>query len=184
MGKYGGNIRKLRLRKTQKRMVDRDEILRHNVIMVFDQQVVIIADRPRRGILDGQDRVIGPAGLDLLHGVFPELHVISVHITAKILQCGFMAVCTFHSLVHYTDSLQGKLLHGLEIHPGCQSVFRHQLILIPAADRHHLAEQFFHGLLLKAVVCHGLHGFQLLSLPLSVVDRSAVFNLIFRHIAA
>lgn len=51
-------------------------------------------------------------------------------------------------------------------------------------DRHHLAEQFFHGLLLKAVVCHGLHGFQLLSLPLSVVDRSVVFNLIFRHIAA
>ncbi len=58
----------------------------------------------------------------------------------------------------------GKSLHGPE-NPSWlgQSVFRHQLILKPTADRHHLAEQFFHGLLLEAVVRHGLHRLQLLS---------------------
>ena len=95
-----------------------------------------------------------------------------------------MAVRPFHALVDHAYPLHGKSLHGLKIHPGGQSVFRHQLILKPTADRHHLAEQFFHGLLLEAVVRHGLHRLQLLSLPISVIDRSAVFNLIFRHITA
>ena len=87
-------------------MHDREYCLRHDIVFKFIQKVIHLIDRARRGILDGQDRIICGSLLDRLHG-FPECpDMEAVHVLAKILLHSRLAVGSFGPLIDYPRILR------------------------------------------------------------------------------
>ena len=170
-------------RHAQEGVLDRQENLRHNVVVVLDQQVVIVAHRPGGGILDGQDAVVRPPFLHGPHGLLPGLDVEQFPVLPEILHGRLVAVGAFHALVHHPGPLRGDAVNPGKAGVRRLPVLRQQPVLQPAADGHQLSEELPRPLAV-ILLGHVLHRLQLLPLPLPVVNRLADGHLIGCHVPA
>ena len=170
-------------RHSQQGVLYRQEDLRHNAVVVFDQQIVIVAHRSRGGILNGQYPVVRPSILHGPHGLLPGAHMEGVRVLAEVGHGRLMAVGPFHALVHHSGSLHGNPVNLLKAGVKGLSVLRQQAVLQPSADGHQLGKQLRRSLAVL-LARHLPDRLQLLLLPLPVVHRLSHGNLVLRHVAA
>ena len=181
VGKYRLDIRNFRVRHPEKRMLHRNNLLAHNIIIIFFQQVVAVIDNTRRGILDGQHCVIRHTLRNGVHGIPPPLHMEMVHILTEKCEHGLLGIGALHALVNHPDIFLLQLIHHNK-GQASQRLLLHQLILQLPADTHDLLVQLFHPVTVKIIVGQRFNRLNLLIFPLLIQDLLSGGNLILRHL--
>lgn len=96
MGAHQLKIRKGNAGKSHQHVIRPDNLLSHDVVLIFHQQIIDIRHDPRRGVFYGEDGVIRLSLRYGLHGVLPGFHMKTVHFRTEIGVHGREAVSPFH----------------------------------------------------------------------------------------
>ncbi len=141
MGIDAPDARNVRSGKPQKRVLHLDGLLRHDAIVIFHEQVKVLPDDPRGGILNRQDGIIRLPVPDALHGVPPGLYMEPFRLFPEISLHGQLAVCALRPLIHKLVRPKRQLVHLGKPKLRSLPILVHELVLAFPAKRHDLPEQ-------------------------------------------
>ena len=161
-----------------------DDLLSYYIIFVLLQQIIYLADDPRRGILYGQHRKIRSPVVYGIHGVPKGVHMKAVHVPAEVLQHGRLRIGALRPLKHHSGILRLQTVHADERQPSKAPALCQALILQLPAHGHDLLKQLLHSSGVELAVGKSPHLRQLLQLPLPVQNISARGDLVLRHLPA
>ena len=111
MGINGADIGKFGSLKSHQCIFDSDNLLPHNIIIKFYQQIIHLAYDTGRGILDRQNCKIRHSLLDRHHGVPPGVHVKTADSFAKEGFHGPLAVRSVRSLEYHPCMVKSHVFH-------------------------------------------------------------------------
>ena len=155
-------------------------MLSDNVIFEFDQKVIAVRDPAGRCIFNRQNAVIGPALLHRGHNL-PERGGRKTSDAAaeaflhRLLGIGAGRPEIYHPRVRL---VRERVPLGKIIVPGAVI----QLVLVSAADAHQLLENLLYRVPVEFTGAQTAHCFELLLLPLLIIDRLPDASLVFRNI--
>ena len=179
MRAYFPDIPYLCIRHSQKHMIHTDDLLAHDIQLVFHKKVIDISHDTCSRILNRKYRIIGLAMGYILHSCPPCFYMVAFNIFSKVLPHSRIAVSSLYTLEHNRCVFKRNMLHSCEVTLSVNPMLCQQLVLSLTADGHDLTEKLLHAEAVKVPVGLVFQRMDLLALTCRIQYLLTGFYFIF-----
>ena len=170
------------LRQSQQYMTRTDDLLSHNIQIIFCKKIINSCHNTCGGIFDREYPIVCLPLHYSLHSISPCFHMKAFNIIIEVFPHGSITVSSLYPLKNNCNIVQRKRIHHFQFFFILYTMLCQKLILPLPADGHNLLKQFLSTQLVKFPMGSATQSLQFLSLPFCIQHLFTCRNLIFCHI--